>query len=219
MYLEVNHAVKKIGPDEVLKDITFSLERGTVCSLMGGNGAGKSMLMKAICGLIFLTEGTVSVDGKIIRKDISFPPDLGAIIEHPGLIPQDTGWQNLRELASIRKRIGDPEIEEAMKRTGIYEAAGNRFRKYSMGMKQRLGIAAAIMEKPSLLILDEPCNALDEEGRNMVFQIIREEKERGALVILAGHEAEDLENVSDIMLIMKNGQITERRDLSDQRES
>ena len=88
-----------------------------------------------------------------------------------------------------------------------------------MGMKQRLGIAAAIMEKPSLLILDEPCNALDEEGRNMVFQIIREEKERGALVILAGHEAEDLENVSDIMLIMKNGQITERRDLSDQRES
>jgi len=214
MYLEVSHATKRIGPDEVLKDVTFSLEKGTICSLIGSNGAGKSMLMKAICGLILLTDGSVAVDGKVIGRDISFPPNLGAMIERPGLVPQDTGWQNLRELALIRGRIGDPEIEDAMKRTGIYDAANKKFRKYSMGMKQRLGIAAAIMEKPDLLVLDEPFNALDEDGCHMVHQIIHEENERGALIILAGHEAEDLESVSDIVLMMKNGQVTDRRILN-----
>lgn len=207
MYLEVTKATKQIGRDLVLHDVNLSLERGTVCALVGSNGSGKTMLMKAICGMIFLTEGSVTIDGKVIGKDISFPESLGALIEKPGMLGGYTGFENLWQLAGIRKKIGEKEILEAMERTGILEAGNKKFRKYSLGMKQRLGIAAALMEKPDLLFLDEPTNALDKQGREDMLRIIREEKERGALVILASHEEKEVQEVADVICQMRNGEI------------
>ena len=165
MFLEIENISKQIGAEEVLKDITISMDRGRVYGLQGKNGCGKSMLMRVICGLVLPTSGKVVIDGEELGKEISFPKSIGVLIEKPGFLNSYTGFQNLEVLASIKKVIGREEIINAVKRVGLEDVMNKKYRTYSLGMKQKLGIAAAVMEKPDIVILDEPANALDEKSR------------------------------------------------------
>ncbi len=166
-----------------------------------------------ITGLIRATAGTVSFDGKTLGKDLDFSPDTGVLIENPSFLSGWSGFDNLRLLASIRRKIADPEILKALQRVGLENAGKKKYRKYSLGMKQRLGIAAAIMEHPSLLILDEPTNALDTNGVECVRRIVREERDRGALVIIACHDRNVLEDLCSLIYQMELGRIVKEESL------
>ena len=209
MFLELENVSKKIGADDVLSEINLSMEKGRIYGLQGKNGCGKSMLMRVICGLVLPTSGTVKIGGKILGKDISFPESVGMFIEKPGFLDSYTGVQNLKMLASIKNLVSGTEITEVLKKVGLEDVMHKKYKKYSLGMKQKLGIAAAIMERPDIVILDEPANALDEKSENRMWQLVREEKERGALVIISCHTAEILEEVSDEIYIMDMGYIKE----------
>lgn len=209
MYLEVEEINKKIGVDDVLSEISLSMEKGKIYGLQGKNGCGKSMLMRVICGLVLPTSGRVIIDGEELGKELSFPESVGVFIEKPGFLDAYSGFQNLSMLASIKKRIGGREIKETLKRVGLEEVMHKKYKKYSLGMKQKLGIAAVIMEQPDIVILDEPANALDEKSEGRLWQIVREEKERGALVIISCHTAEVLEEISDEIFRIDQGQITD----------
>jgi len=209
MYLEVEEINKKIGVDDVLSEISLSMEKGKIYGLQGKNGCGKSMLMRVICGLVLPTSGRVIIDGEELGKELSFPESVGVFIEKPGFLDAYSGFQNLSMLASIKKRIGGREIKETLKRVGLEEVMHKKYKKYSLGMKQKLGIAAVIMEQPDIVILDEPANALDEKSEGRLWQIVREEKERGALVIISCHTAEVLEEISDEIFKIDQGRITD----------
>lgn len=209
MYLEVEEINKKIGVDDVLSEISLSMEKGKIYGLQGKNGCGKSMLMRVICGLVLPTSGRVIIDGEELGKELSFPENVGVFIEKPGFLDAYSGFQNLSMFASIKKRIGGREIKETLKRVGLEEVMHKKYNKYSLGMKQKLGIAAVIMEQPDIVILDEPANALDEKSEGRLWQIVREEKERGALVIISCHTAEVLEEISDEIFRIDQGQITD----------
>ncbi len=209
MYLEVEEINKKIGVDDVLSEISLSMEKGKIYGLQGKNGCGKSMLMRVICGLVLPTSGRVLIGGEELGKELSFPESVGVFIEKPGFLDAYSGFQNLSMLASIKKQIGAAEIKESLKRVGLEDVMYKKYRKYSLGMKQKLGIAAVIMEHPDIVILDEPANALDEKSECRLWKIVREEKERGALVIISCHTSEVLEEVSDEIFKMDQGQITD----------
>lgn len=209
MYLEVEEINKKIGVDDVLSDISLSMEKGKIYGLQGKNGCGKSMLMRVICGLVLPTTGRILIDGEELGKELSFPESIGVFIEKPGFLDAYSGFQNLSMLASIKKKIGGREIKETLKRVGLEEVMHKKYKKYSLGMKQKLGIAAVIMEQPDIVILDEPANALDEKSEQRLWQIVKEEKERGALVIISCHTSEVLEEISDEIFKMDQGLITE----------
>ena len=209
MYLEVEEINKKIGVDDVLSEISLSMEKGKIYGLQGKNGCGKSMLMRVICGLVLPTSGRVIIDGEELGKELSFPENVGVFIEKPGFLDAYSGFQNLSMLASIKKQIGGREIKETLKRVGLEEVMHKKYKKYSLGMKQKLGIAAVIMEQPDIVILDEPANALDEKSEGRLWQIVREEKERGALVIISCHTAEVLEEISDEIFKIDQGRITD----------
>ena len=209
MYLEVEEINKKIGVDDVLSEISLSMEKGKIYGLQGKNGCGKSMLMRVICGLVLPTSGRVIIDGEELGKELSFPESVGVFIEKPGFLDAYSGFQNLSMLASIKKRIGGREIKETLKRVGLEEVMHKKYKKYSLGMKQKLGIAAVIMEQPDIVILDEPANALDEKSEGRLWQIVSEEKERGALVIISCHTAEVLEEISDEIFKIDQGRITD----------
>lgn len=207
MRIEIEHVTKIMDQNPVLNDICLSMEGGKVYGLKGVNGSGKTMLMRLICGLIYSDEGSVTVDGKVLGKEIDFPESLGLLIENPAFADYYTGQANLSVIAGIRKEIGKKEIEDVMVRVGLDPYNKKKYRKYSLGMKQRLGIAAAIMEKSELLVLDEPANALDKKGVEMLKTIIREEKERGALIVLSCHEEGILHELSDVLIEIENGAI------------
>lgn len=209
MFLEITNVGKKIGADDVLSDISLSMEKGKIYGLQGKNGCGKSMLMRVMCGLVLPSVGEIKIDGKILGKDISFPQSVGVFIEKPGFLDSYSGFQNLAMLASIKKIVDGTEVKEVLKRVGLQDVMHKKFRKYSLGMKQKLGIAAAIMEHPDMIILDEPSNALDEKSEERLWQIVREEKNRGALVIISCHAADVLEKISDEIFKMDMGQIKE----------
>lgn len=209
MYLEVEEINKKIGVDDVLSEISLSMEKRKIYGLQGKNVCGKSMLMRVICGLVLPTSGRVIIDGEELGKELSFPENVGVFIEKPGFLDAYSGFQNLSMLASIKKQIGGREIKETLKRVGLEEVMHKKYKKYSLGMKQKLGIAAVIMEQPDIVILDEPANALDEKSEGRLWQIVREEKERGALVIISCHTAEVLEEISDEIFRIDQGRITD----------
>lgn len=209
MYLEVEEINKKIGVDDVLCEISLSMEKGKIYGLQGKNGCGKSMLMRVICGLVLPTSGRIMIDGGELGKELSFPESIGVFIEKPGFLDAYSGFQNLSMLASIKKKIGGREIKQTLKRVGLEDVMHKKYKKYSLGMKQKLGIAAVIMEQPDIVILDEPANALDEKSEQRLWQIVKEEKERGALVIISCHTSEVLEEISDEIFKMDQGQITE----------
>lgn len=206
----IDHLVKVIKKNCVLNDISLELERGKIYGFVGANGSGKSMLFRAICGLIRPTSGSVTVFSQIVGKDVSFPPDTGLVIENVGFWPEYTGYKNLEILASIRHQIGREEIRNAMERVELDPDDSRSYKKYSLGMKQRLAVAQAIMEKPQLLLLDEPTNALDTDGVARIRRIIREENARGATVLLASYNHEDISAVCDCTYRLSEGKLIGR---------
>lgn len=209
MYLELENISKKIKNDVVLQNISLCMDTNRIYGIQGKNGCGKSMLMRVICGLVLPTAGSVKINGERLGEKVSFPPSAGVLIEHPGFVDSYSGLDNLKMLASIQQKVGEKEIEETLIRVGLKENMNKKYKKYSLGMKEKLGIAAAIMEKPDLIILDEPTNGLDEASEEILWQIIREEKERGALLLIACHDREMLENIADEVWIMDRGRIKE----------
>ncbi|WP_223066069.1 ATP-binding cassette domain-containing protein [Paenibacillus caui] len=205
--IQLINVSKNIGKSVVLNHINLELDEGRVYAFYGSNGSGKSMLFRAISGLIKPSTGEIIVQGKTLHKDCSFPESIGVIIESPGFWDSYTGFDNLKMLASIKNKITAEDICKAINRVGLNPNDPRKFKKYSLGMKQRLAIAQAVMEKPDILILDEPTNALDEDGIDLVRQIIREEKARGGTVLIASHNKEDVELLADHKFRMKNGQL------------
>ena len=204
----LENVTKVLKGRTVLSDVSFSLEAGQAYGFYGPNGSGKSMLFRAVAGLIHPTSGKVTVFGREIGKDVSFPENMGLIIESVGFWPYYTGYENLKMLASIRNQISDEEIKEAIREVGLDPADKRTYGKYSLGMKQRLGIAQAIMEKPNLLLLDEPTNALDEGGVELFNRIIRGEIERKVTVLISSHNKEELESLCGCIFRMNNGKIS-----------
>ena len=199
---------KSFKSAEVLKNINLTLESGKVIGLKGKNGSGKTMLMRAISGLILPTSGKVYINDKELGRQISFPPSIGILIENPSFISNYTGFKNLKILASIQNRISDDEIRDAIRKVGLDPDDKRTFKKYSLGMKQRLGIAAAIMERPDIVILDEPINALDEAGAGLIKGLLDELKANGSLIIIACHDTEELNYPSDEIYEIYDGEIT-----------
>lgn len=203
----IEHLNLILNKTEILKDINVHFEKGNIHGLIGGNGSGKTMLMKCICGFIRPTSGIVTVDGKIVGKDCDFPESIGMIIETPGFIPYYSGYKNLNLLADLRKKIGANEVKAAMTQVGLDPNLKRHVRKYSLGMRQRLGLAQAIMENPDLLILDEPMNGLDKEGVEDMRQYLLNLKEQGKTILLASHSVEDIMVLCDTVYEMDKGVI------------
>ena len=207
MYLELKQVTKRIKNNIILDNISLELEKGKIYGLQGKNGSGKTMLIKAMCGLLIPNEGSVTVDGIVLGKDRDFPKSVGALIENPGFINGYSAFQNLKVLAEIQHKIDDETIYETINEIGLEEAGKKKFRQFSLGMKQKLGIAAAIMEEPDLILLDEPTNALDEKSVMALRDILMKRKERGALIVIASHDAEELSLLADEIFIVENGKI------------
>ena len=206
--ISVNGISKHFGEEYVLKKVTRNFEKGKIHGIVGNNGSGKTVLMKCICGFLIPDEGEVIVDGKYVGKDVDFPSDLGVIIETPGFLPHITGFKNLEILASLNRKIGAKEIEDAIMRVGLDPRMKKPVGKYSLGMRQRLGIAQAIMENPSILILDEPFNGLDKNGVSDMRNIIKELKNEGKTIILASHNQMDIDELCDTVCEMEAGVMT-----------
>ena len=207
MYIRLKNVTKKIKQDILLDHISLELRGGKVYGLQGKNGSGKTMLMRAVCGLITLSEGEVDIGGEILHKDISFPRSIGALLENPSFLNGYTGLENLKLLADIQGRIEEKELRDCLAKVGLDADDKRVYRKYSLGMKQKLGIAAAVMGSPEIVILDEPINAIDEAGVEKVRGILRGLKERGSVIIVACHDREELELLSDEIIKISKGRI------------
>lgn len=207
MKIEIKNMWKKIGKTEVLKDINLEFNGGKIYGLKGKNGSGKTMLMRAICGLITVTKGEIIVNGKRLGKDISFPNSIGVLIENPSFIDNFSGYRNLKALADINHIIGEEEIKNVIKLVGLDPNNKKKFKTYSLGMKQRLGIAAAIMEKPDIILLDEPINALDEKGVKEIREILLSLRSQERIIIVACHDKEELEILSDEIVEIYEGNV------------
>lgn len=207
MEVEVKNYSKKLKGRNVLDNVSYKFEGGNIYGLYGRNGSGKTMLMRAVAGLIFPTSGEVIIDGKVLHKEISFPKDMGVIIENMELMPQYDAYDNLKILGKIRKTETDDDINSTLEKVGLHDVKGKKVRTYSLGMKQKLAIAQAIFEHPKLLLLDEPTNALDEESINDIRKLLLELKEKGVLIIVASHNKEDIELLSDVKINMADGKI------------
>ena len=197
----------KIKNETILSDINLHIEKGKITGLVGRNGCGKTMLMKCITGFVKPTSGEVVFNEKRIGEDIDFPKDTGIIIETPSFIPYYSGRKNLLELASLNKTIGKKEIDKVLEKVGLYEARNKMVRKYSLGMRQRLGIAQALMEEPETLILDEPMNGLDNDCVEMIRKILGQLKEEGKTILLVSHNKEDIRILCDEIYEMDKGKI------------
>ena len=202
---QVNLELEK---ERLLSNISVQFERGKIYGIIGRNGSGKTLLFKCICGYIKPTSGLVTVNGKIIGKDVDFPDNTGMIIETPGFVAKDSGYVNLKHLADIRKRIGKEQIYESMRFAGLDPENKKPVKKYSLGMRQRLGLAQAVMEDPSLLVLDEPMNGLDKEGVEDMRKYLLRLKEEGKTILLASHNSEDIEKLCDKVYEMDKGVLT-----------
>ena len=209
--IQVKNLSKDFGQDRVLKCVNRDFESGKIHGIVGNNGSGKTVLMKCICGFLLPTEGTVIVNGRRVGKDVDFPPVLGVIIETPGFLPGVTGVKNLEILASLKKKIGLSEIAEAIRRVGLDPHMKKPVGKYSLGMRQRLGIAQAIMEDPSLLILDEPLNGLDKHGVAEMRKLIKGLSAEGKTILLASHNQGDIDELCDTVCEMDAGVMTSIR--------
>lgn len=206
--ISVQNVSKDFGAERVLNSVSRDFEKGKIHGIVGNNGSGKTVLMKCICGFLIPTEGTVTVNGKRVGRDVDFPPDLGLIIETPGFLPNLSGAKNLEILASLNKKIGLAEIADSIRRVGLDPLMKKPVGKYSLGMRQRLGIAQAIMEDPALLILDEPLNGLDKHGVREMRDLIKGLKADGKTILLASHNQGDIDELCDTVCEMDAGVMT-----------
>ena len=209
--IDVRNVFLTLGKTEILKDISVSFECGKIHGLIGRNGSGKTMLMKCICGFVKPNSGEITVDGKRVGKDCDFPQSMGVIIETPAFIPYYSGYKNLKLLAELRGNIGGEEIKNTLHRVGLAHEIKRQVRKYSLGMRQRLGLAQAIMENPDLLILDEPMNGLDKEGVQDMRQYLLDLKSQGKTILIASHSAEDIDTLCDTVCEMDKGKLQKVR--------
>lgn len=208
-YVEISNYKKVIKGNTILSDINLKFQRGKVYGFKGKNGSGKSMLFRAISGLIKATEGEVMINGKKIGRDISFPENLGLLIEYPGFLSDFTGFQNLKYLADINKKIDDNKIKNTLEAVGLDPEDKRKFKKYSLGMKQRLGVAQAVMENPDIIILDEPTNALDIDGVELINKIILELRNQNKLILISNHDKEEMEMIADEIYTIHEAKITD----------
>ena len=203
----LEHVTKRIHKNIVLRDIDMTFQEGIVYGLRGYNGSGKTMLLRIISGLIRPTNGRICIDGQILGKDMDFPSSMGVLIENPAFLDDFSGKENLEMIMSINKVIDENRLMGCLNEVGLTQSKDLKYKKYSLGMKQRLGIAAAFMEKPKLIILDEPTNALDEEGIQMLEKLINEMRDNNRIIIIASHEKDFLNKIADIVYLMDKGSI------------
>lgn len=201
----IENLSKTIKNNKILDNVNLTFESGHVYRLVGRNGSGKTMLLRAICGLIFPDSGKVIIDGKQLHKDISFPESCGIIIENTDLLPNFSAFDNLKMLSEIKNTANDNMIKSAIKSVGLDPDSKKKVKTFSLGMKQRLSIAQALFEDPDILLLDEPTNALDEDGVNDVRRILLEQKKKNKLIIIASHNKEDISLLSDTVISVSNG--------------
>ena len=206
--IKINNVSLTIRKTEILRSVSAEFERGKIHGLIGRNGSGKTMLMKCICGFVKPTQGEITIDGKRVGKDVDFPKNTGIIIETPGFIPYYSGYKNLRLLAGLDNKIGKQEVREAMKKVGLDPDLKRHVKKYSLGMRQRLGLAQAIMENPELMILDEPMNGLDKDGVSDMRRYLLDLKAQGKTIIIASHSAQDIDILCDTVSEMDKGRLT-----------
>ena len=212
--ISVKNLSKDFGQERVLKNVSRDFEKGKIHGIVGNNGSGKTVLMKCICGFLIPDGGSITVNGERVGVDVDFPRDMGLIIETPGFLPNVTGMKNLEILASLNKKIGLEEIAAAIRRVGLDPLMKKPVGKYSLGMRQRLGIAQAIMEDPALLILDEPLNGLDKHGVAEMRKLIKGLKEQGKTILLASHNQGDIDELCDTVCEMDAGVMTMIREES-----
>lgn len=205
--IEIKSLTKKIKNSVILDNINLNFEKGKIYGIRGRNGSGKTMLFRAICGLIIPTNGAIFFNGEELHKDISIPPDIGVLIESPGFWSNYSGFKNLKILSGIKNKISNQDIIQALVDVGLDPDDKKPYKKYSLGMKQKLGIAQALMEKPDIILLDEPTNALDEESVESIRKLLLREKDRGATILIASHNTEDIESICDYKLVIDNGKI------------
>ena len=203
--IRIEHVSLFLDQAVILDDVCMEMEKGKIYGLVGRNGSGKTMLMKCICGFVKPTNGRIIVSNQVVGKDIDFPENMGILIENPGFIPYDSGIKNLKILADLNRKIGREQIEAAMRLVGLDPKMKRRVQKYSLGMKQRLGIAQAIMEDPDILMLDEPMNGLDKEGVEDMRALFLELKKKEKTVVIASHNAEDIDRLCDQVWEMEHG--------------
>lgn len=211
--IEVKNLCKTINKNMVLDNINLHMVSGQVYGFQGINGSGKTMFMRALIGLIHPTSGKILIDQKELGKDMDFPKSIGFLLENPTFLDMYSGPDNLRLLAGVDNNISadmiNKEIDSLIEEVGLKSAENKKYKKYSLGMKQRLGIAAAVLGNPDIVVLDEPTNALDDDGKDMVKRIVKMQKERGALVIISCHEMQTLEELSDEIIRLREGRICE----------
>lgn len=206
--IDVQHVSKSFGEEQVLKNICRSFEIGKIHGIVGNNGSGKTVLMKCICGFLRPDSGKIYVNYKEVGKDMDFPDDLGIIIETPGFLPNISGFKNLQLLASLKKKASDAVIRDAIMKVGLDPYMKKPVGKYSLGMRQRLGLAQALMENPQLLILDEPLNGLDKHGAAHIRELIKSLRDEGKTVLLASHNQMDIDELCDTVCEMDGGVMT-----------
>lgn len=203
--ISVQNVIKNFAEETVLKSVSRNFEEGRIHGIVGNNGSGKTVLMKCICGFLLPTKGKILVNYKQVGKDCDFPDDIGIIIETPGFLPGLTGMKNLQILASLKRKVSNEIIRETIQRVGLDPSMKKPVSKYSLGMRQRLGIAQAIMEDPSILILDEPFNGLDKHGAAHMRELIKSLQEQGKTVLLASHNQVDIDELCDTVCEMDAG--------------
>lgn len=209
MKIEVKNLCKKFKDKVVLDNVSYEFESGKIYGLIGKNGSGKTVLLKLLTGLYVPDNGTILIDNENFNKNKTFPKSMRALIENPSFISDLSGYNNLKLLASIQKKIGKDEIEKALKDVNLYDEKDKLFHKYSLGMKQKLGIAQVLMEDVDILILDEPFSAIEDETVDKLRNILLELKDKGKLIIISTHMREDIDKLADVVLKFKDGKIIE----------
>lgn len=210
--IQLQNVTNRIKENTVLDNVSYTFKSGFVYGLYGQNGSGKTMLLRAISGLINLDSGSIFIDGEKLHDKIEFPPETGIVIENMELLPECSAKRNLQMLAKIKNIADEKDIIFSLERVGLDPDSDKKVKKFSLGMKQRLNIAQAIFENQKIILLDEPTNALDEDAVQLIYKIIREEKSRGATIIVATHHKEDLKEVCDVILKIAEGKIVEENE-------